>query len=157
MPSSDPQKSLKEMARRVASAHSKRLQKPGAADVEVDGDDESGSWDDPAWDSDVKEAAVRGALDLYKEASGLLDLVVAVDGNELLGAMDGRRRGATDVRFWRAKVGDAFDLYVVRDVPMQVARKLVDFGSRRSRDSDGRRLWALAKRWSEPRPFKRVR
>lgn len=201
------------MARRVASEHSerKRLEQPGGADVEVDGDDESGSWDEPAWDSDTKEAAVRKVMGAFindthqlpvigtrvtqitlseghgqmefedgtsvsfsiednmpnqfpppcrtpvMASSSGLDLVAAIHGGELLGAMDGRRRGATDPRFWREKVGRQFDLFVLRDVPMQVARALVDFGSRSSRSYDGRRMWTLGRQFAEARPFKKSR
>jgi hypothetical protein len=186
---------------------------PGAADLEVDGDDEAGSWDEPAtsW-MEAKKAAVRrfmacnmnevgdlpavgarvtrivlqeGVGHLYFEDGSFVafshedlmpkegppcgshsraaafpaavDMVAAVRGNELLGAMDARRRGARDVRFWAVQVGSPFDLFELRGVPMREATLLNDFGSRSTRLPDGRRAWALGRRFADSRPFRRAR
>lgn len=197
-------------ARVLVASAIKRMEEPGAADEEVDGDDESGSWDEPAaeW-MNAKKAAVRkvmacmindvaslppigarveritlqaGAGHVYFEdgsfvafsiedmmpkqspspcshtaAAGALDMVAAVRGHEMLGALDVNRRGAQDVRFWGVKVGAPFELYRLHEVPMRDAVPLNDFGSRTTRLRDGKQAWALARRYAESQPFKRVR
>jgi len=53
----------KTTARALVSKAMKDMEEPGAADVEVDGDDESGSWDEPATDwMNAKKAAVRKVM-----------------------------------------------------------------------------------------------
>ena len=142
--------------RELVARASKRMEEPGAADVEVDGDDESGSWDEPAADwMNTNKAAVRQAMN--KSSAGPLDMVAAVRGREMLGALDVNRRGALDVRFWGVKVGVPFELFRLHDVPMRDAVPLNDFGSRSTRLRDGKQAWALARRYAESQPFKRVR
>lgn len=136
------------------------------ADVEVDGESMDADWDEPATDwMNAKKAAVRTVMACMSKQSGApvlaaaasVDMVAAVRGGELLGAMDANRRGAGDVRFWGVKTGTPFDLYRLRDVPVRDAVPLNDFGSRTTRLSGARQAWALARKYAEPRPFKRVR
>lgn len=140
--------------RELVARATKRLKEPGAADVEVDGDDESGSWDDPAADwMNTKKGAVRNVM----ANPAALDMVAAVRGRHLLGAIDAGRRGAHDVRFWGAQHEAPFELYLLRGVPMRDAVLLADFGSRTTRLRDGSQAWNLGRRYAEARPFKRVR
>lgn len=132
------------VARRLVAKAREDMEEPGAADVDVDGVDESGSWDEPS------------AEWMNKSASSL-DMVAAVHDGELLAAMDSNRRGASDVRFWAIKLGPPFELYRLSNVPMRDALPLNDFGKRVTRFRDGRQAWALARRYADPRPFKRVR
>ena len=74
---------------------------------------------------------------------------------ELLGAMDARRRGATDGALWRLRVASPFDLYVLRGVPRELAREL-DVAPRGVRPRCAREAWTTARRHADPRPLRRV-
>lgn len=89
-----------------------------------------------------------------KTASPSVDMVAAVRRGELLGAMDARKHGASDVRFWGFQVDGSFELYRLEDVPMSVARPLNDF-PRSSRFRNGRQAWLEAKKYVKGAPFKR--
>lgn len=86
-----------------------------------------------------------------------VDLVAAVRGGELLGAVDARKRGADDLRYWRLKVEPPFDLHHLSGVPMAVAVPLTDIGTRSARIRDGRQGWRMARKFAPGRPFKRLR
>jgi len=88
-----------------------------------------------------------------KTAATTVDMVAAVRRGELLGAMDARKRGASDVRFWGFQVDGPFELYRLEDVPMEMARPLNDF-PRSSRFRNGKQAWQMAKKHAG-RPFKR--
>lgn len=140
-------------ARVLVARAQRRLEQPGA-DLDVDGDDMEADWDENStgW-LEAKRTAVRAVM----AATSSLDMVVAVRGAELLGAVDVNRRGASDVRFWGVKVGTPFDLYRLRDVPLRDAMPLNDFGARTTRLRDARQGWALARKYAERHPFKRIR
>jgi hypothetical protein len=87
-----------------------------------------------------------------------VDLVAAVRGNELLGAKDSNRMGAKDPGVWMFSGTEApFGLFLLTGVPLKLAEKLVDFGTRASRLKDGKTVWKLVKRYSGRNPIKSVR
>lgn len=91
-----------------------------------------------------------------KTAMPVIDMVAAVWRNELQGAMDIRKRGAKDPRFWSYKVDGPFELYVLKDVPLDLARELTDFPKRTVRLPNHRQAWNRAREFAQGRPFKRV-
>lgn len=90
-----------------------------------------------------------------KEAAPTIDMVAAVWKNELLGAMDVRKHGAKDMRFWGARVDPPFELYMLKDVPMDLARPLNDFPVRASRLQGPRKAWSIARQHADNRSFKK--
>lgn len=89
-------------------------------------------------------------------ANPVINMVGAVRRNELLGAMDVRKRGAKDGRFWSYKIDGPFELYLLEDVPLDLARALTDFPTRTTRLRNGRHAWTVAQQHAVGRPFKRV-
>lgn len=94
------------------------------------------------------------ACEHRREATSAVDMVAAVRRGELLGAMDARKRGASDTRFWGFQVEGPFGLYRLEGVPMELARSLNDF-PRSSRLRDGKHAWRAAQKYAEGRPFKK--
>lgn len=96
----------------------------------------------------------KASCEHRRQAAPTVDMVAAVRRGELLGAMDARKRGASDVRFWGFQVDSPFELYKLEDVPMALARPLNDF-PRSSRFRDGKQAWRIAQKHAQGRPFKR--
>jgi len=92
----------------------------------------------------------------HKQAVPVIDMVAAVYKNQLLGAMDVRKHGARDPRFWGYKVDGPFELHKLTDVPMDLARALTDFPTRKGRLRDPRHAWRTVLELAAGRPFKRV-
>lgn len=92
-----------------------------------------------------------------KHAQQIVDMVAAIRDGALLRAMDVTKRGATEPRMWRYLVDGPFDLYLLKDVPLNQAMAFADFGVRGSRFRDGKQAWTAAKRHAESRPIQRVR
>jgi hypothetical protein len=92
----------------------------------------------------------------HKQAVPVIDMVAAVHKNQLLGAMDVRKHGARDPRFWGYKVDGPFELHRLTDVPMDMARALTDFPTRMGRLRNPRHAWTTVQGLAEGRPFKRV-
>jgi hypothetical protein len=87
-----------------------------------------------------------------------VSLVVAVNGNELLGAKDSTATGARDTGTWMLSgIDGPFELYLLKHVPLVVAEALVDFGTRVSKIRDGKKVWRLVKKYAKPQtPLKTV-
>lgn len=109
------------------------------------------------WFEDGSIILIEPPREHVKLAKHDIDMVAAIRGRALLGAMDINRRGAKDVRFWAIKVGVPFDLYLMHDVPVRDAKLFVDFGSNISRLKNGKQAWYMAQKYLESHPFKRVR
>jgi len=92
----------------------------------------------------------------HKQAGPVIDMVAAVHKNELLGAMDVRKYGARDPRFWGYKVSGPFELHKLIDVPVDMARALTDFPTRMGRLRNPRHAWSMAQSHARGGPFKRV-
>jgi len=91
-----------------------------------------------------------------KQAVPVIDMVAAVFRDELLGAMDIRKRGAKEGRFWSYKIEGPFELYRLEDVPLPLARELTDFPKRSPRLPNSRQAWRRVREFASGRPFKRV-
>jgi len=89
-------------------------------------------------------------------AAPTIDMVAAVHRNQLLGAMDVRKHGAKDTRFWGYKVDGPFELYLLKDVPMDLARHLTDFPTRTSRLRNPKHAWGIIQEYVAGRTIKRV-
>lgn len=93
-----------------------------------------------------------------KHAAPSVDMVAAVRANrELLGARDARKVGVTTPRWWSYQTDPPFDLWLLRDVPMSLARELTDFPLRAPRLRNPRQGWAMAQEFAEKGPFQRRR
>lgn len=92
-----------------------------------------------------------------KHAQQEIEMVAAVYFRELLGARDARKTGAKTPRFWSYLVEGPFELYMLRDVPINLARDLNDFPSRRTRLHNPRQAWQIAQKYADSRPFGRGR
>jgi len=103
----------------------------------------------------VKSCGCKKAC-THKQAGPVIDMVAAVHKNQLLGAMDVRKHGARDPRFWGYKVDGPFELHKLTDVPMDLARALTDFPTRKGRLRDPRHAWRTVLELAAGRPFKRV-
>jgi hypothetical protein len=104
---------------------------------------------------DVKAMTDR-VLERY--AAETLDMIVAVFGNQLLGAKDALNRKFLKPEAWpAAKRGLSFELIRLRRVPFNVAERLVDVGTPASTFSNSRAAWAAAKRYADPKPFAQSR
>lgn len=92
-----------------------------------------------------------------KHASQGVDLVAAVHRGELLGAVDARKHGAGDLRYWQAKIEPPFELHRLSDVPMRLAIPFTDIGTRSARIRSGKQGWHMAREFVSGRPFKQLR
>jgi len=154
--------SLPQIGRRVERI----VRQVGKADIYFDdGSFVSADVDDPQPATNVEQAVIdqvyggapRGPSMGHTAASNEVDMVAVVRGPELVGASDARKSGAKDPRFWRLKVDGPFDLYQLRGVPMGEAILLSDIGTRASRIRNPREGWTRARKFADPRPFKRQR
>jgi hypothetical protein len=91
-------------------------------------------------------------------AAPTVDMVAAVRANrELLGARDARKVGVRTPRWWTYQTDPPFDLWILRDVPMGLARELADFPLRAPRLRNPRQGWSMAQEFAENGPFQRRR
>jgi len=83
-----------------------------------------------------------------------LDMVALVQGDEMVAASDEVRRAA-DPTFWpQYRTGQPFALYLLRNVPIDLAEKLVDHGHRGGfQFANNRAAWRAAKSFAESRPL----
>lgn len=147
--------------RRALIAYNQEDQ-PQEADEEVGGDSENTDWDEPSsqW-MDQKNGAVRRALarlrNGLKRAASEVDLVAAVRNGELLGAVDARKHGADDLRYWRLKIEPPFELHRLSAVPLRLAVPFTDIGTRSARLQSAKQGWRMARPFAAGRPFKQLR
>jgi hypothetical protein len=145
----DPE-SLPQIGRRVERI----VRQVGSADIYFDdGSFVSATVSDPQPATHEQQAVVD---EIYRTAQPNVDMVAAVDRRDLLGARDARKHGAKSPRFWAQLVEGPFELFMLRDVPMNLARPLNDFPTRVSRLRNPRQAWDVARKHAEPRSFARL-
>jgi len=144
--------SLPEIGRRVERI----VYRTGTVDIYFDdGSFVSAQVEDPQ--QPVTESPC-GCGPLRKHAVPTVDMVAAVRPNkELLGAQDARKIGVKTTRWWGYQIDPPFDLWLLREVPMNLARDLTDFPNRVTHLRNPRHAWDVAQEFADKGPFQRRR
>jgi len=106
----------------------------------------------------AKSCGCKKANCIHTAAPPTVDMIAAVRANrELLGARDERKVGVKTPRWWTYQTDPPFDLWLLRDVPMSLARELTDFPLRAPRLRNPRQGWTIAREFADGSPFQRRR
>jgi hypothetical protein len=98
----------------------------------------------------VKRRAVQNVLQGLT-AADTVDLIVAVQGDELISAVDAKKPGARAASYWKYRHKPPFELHILRRVPLSLAEDLADLGTRNAKMRDGRRAWRDVRRFRSGR------
>jgi hypothetical protein len=136
----------------VGNAVERMVQNDNELDIYFD----DGSWVSAKVEQPTGGCGCGGSCSTKTAAEEAVDLIAAVRNDEFLGAKDSTSMGAKDASVWQFSVDPPFDLYLLKNVPLDLAEQLVDFGTPAGRLRDGKKVWRMARKYAASRPFKRV-